>query len=232
MTPWRHPLLDLLAPLLTAREEEREQAGRLLHDDIGQTLSAAGLQLDLLRMDIEEVLPDAARRLRETQQSLELAMESVRALNQRLNPASAGRAGLGLALERLVASCRQHSASEFTLDYRATAPVTGPLANGLFGVARQALDNAVNHAAGAPVRVSVSGSGSTAVLEVHDRGPGFSLDEAARRTTGLGLLLMSWHADRADLELLVETAPGAGTIVVARPATPAGFSAAKNRNAV
>lgn len=232
MTAWRHPLLDLLAPLLTAHEEDREQASRLLHDDIGQTLSAAGLQLDLLRMDLEETLPDAARRLRETQQSLEVAMESVRALNQRLNPAAAGRAGLDLALERLVASYRQRCANEITLDYRATVPVTGPLAKGLFSVAQHALDNAVKHAAGAAVRVSVTGSGDTARLEVQDHGPGFSLDEATRRAAGLGLLLMSWRADRAGLELLVETAPGAGTIVVARPAVPAGSSAAKNRNAV
>src|SRR5208283_2510964 len=44
---------------LKAQEFERNMVSKFLHDMVGQNLTALGLQLDLLRMDLEGVVPQA-----------------------------------------------------------------------------------------------------------------------------------------------------------------------------
>lgn len=61
-----------------------ELAGKTLHDDIGPLLSAAGLRLELLRMDF----PDTTDRVREVTQTLDDALDRIRALSQDLRPFS------------------------------------------------------------------------------------------------------------------------------------------------
>ena len=100
-------LRRILTKALNNREQQEKRISSLLHDDMGQILSAAGLQLDVLRMDIEKEAPDIARRISENQKLLEQAVESVRKLSQELNPAVVERAGLEVALERLVESADQ-----------------------------------------------------------------------------------------------------------------------------
>lgn len=59
-----------------------ERAGKALHDEIGPMLSAAGLRLQLLRMDF----PETAARVEELTESLDQVIDRVRALSQDLKP--------------------------------------------------------------------------------------------------------------------------------------------------
>ncbi len=63
-------------------EGKIELAGKALHDEIGPLLSAAGLRLQLLRMDF----PETADRVQEITQSLDEVIDRVRALSQELKP--------------------------------------------------------------------------------------------------------------------------------------------------
>jgi signal transduction histidine kinase len=59
-----------------------ERAGKVLHDEIGPLLSAAGLRLQLLRMDF----PETAERVREVTASLDQAIDRIREVSQELKP--------------------------------------------------------------------------------------------------------------------------------------------------
>jgi signal transduction histidine kinase len=59
-----------------------ERAGKALHDDIGPLLSAAGLQLQLIRMDF----PETAEQVRVVTETLDRAIDRIRALSQELAP--------------------------------------------------------------------------------------------------------------------------------------------------
>src|SRR5437016_5432946 len=72
---------------------ERGKQARVLHDDIAQVLSAAGLQLDILRMDFAEVVPSIASRTNEIQKLLDHAVKGVRDLSYELNPSLVGGVG-------------------------------------------------------------------------------------------------------------------------------------------
>lgn len=57
-----------------------ERIARVLHDDVGQVVSAVGLKLELLRMDLEQQAPEVAERISGIQQLLETAMAPLRTL--------------------------------------------------------------------------------------------------------------------------------------------------------
>ena len=59
-----------------------EQVGRTLHDEIGPLLSAAGLQLQLIRMDF----PETAGQVRVVTETLDRAIDRIRALSHELSP--------------------------------------------------------------------------------------------------------------------------------------------------
>ncbi len=63
-------------------DQKIELAGKALHDEIGPLLSAAGLRLQLLRMDF----PETTDSVREITRSLDEVIDRVRALSQELKP--------------------------------------------------------------------------------------------------------------------------------------------------
>jgi signal transduction histidine kinase len=60
---------------------QRAKTADFLHDDVAQSLSAAGLQLDLLRMDLESTVSEIASRTAEIQRLLDEALRRVREFN-------------------------------------------------------------------------------------------------------------------------------------------------------
>jgi len=56
---------------LDNQQLERRKLARTLHDEVAQVLSAAGLQLDILRMDLGDRVPEIAVRTAEIQELLE-----------------------------------------------------------------------------------------------------------------------------------------------------------------
>ncbi|MCD6360275.1 MAG: hypothetical protein J7M38_05360 [Armatimonadetes bacterium] len=220
MPRFEHPLAPLVAALVNAREQERARAARLLHDEIGQILSATGLQLDVLRMDTEAASPEIARRITEIQRNLEQAVNQVRALSQELNPSIVERAGLRAALEQLADRYREMSSIAVRVAFDSSVRLPAQAAVALYKIAEHALDNVARHSGTRQAELLVRPAGEGVTLEISDGGRGFQPEEAAANPAGLGLLLMQCHADRAGLDLNIASTPGNGTIVRARYSPP------------
>src|SRR5712692_5801226 len=65
---------------LDKHQSERSKLARLLHDEVAQILSAAGLQLDILKMDLVDRVPEIAVRTAEIQQLLDRVVKGIRDL--------------------------------------------------------------------------------------------------------------------------------------------------------
>ena len=75
--------------------EETAWISKILHDEVGQVLSAAGLRLELLRMDFEGRVPEIAARTLAIQELLDRALMSVRKVVSHVNPAPLKGPGAG-----------------------------------------------------------------------------------------------------------------------------------------
>jgi len=188
---------EKMAALYTQARAALVRAGRALHDDVGSPLTAAGVQLQLLRMD----LPDARIQIDETLRILEQALDRVRSISQDLAPSPAYRGGLKQALLRLA---EQSASSRCHIDvhYSSTALVPGEIAAAIHETAAAALEKAVFEGA-SHVVITVRGADNL-VVRIADDGR-----KAGRERAFSAAALLA-----REQGLKFEYAAGNGTIVI------------------
>lgn len=206
-------LAQLLVAAISEKETQLGTVSRLLHDEVGQVLSAVGLQLDVLRLDLAPQAPEIVPRTLEIQQLLERAMAQIRDLSNKLSSTQVERVGLQFALERLVGRFREGFDGSLRLFCDSSVHLPLAVASPMYKLTERALENAVKHSKAAQVEVLLRPKQGAVVLEVRDNGLGFTRDEANWRFLGIGLLMMEYYATQAGATLQIETAPGKGTIV-------------------
>jgi len=198
---------------LKAMEFERKSMSRFLHDSVGQNLTAFGLQLDLIRMDVEESAPEIGRRVQDMQKVLEEMMERVREYSYELNPATVERAGLRPALDRLAARVRERFTGAVRLNVDPSLKLDPKVASAMYYVAQEAVENAVQHSGCSIIEVAVKPTRVGSYLEIKDNGHGFDPGDIRGGYRGLGLLSMEHYAVQGGLELSIVSNRGAGTTV-------------------
>jgi len=211
---------------LKAQEYARRTASRFLHDTVGQNLTALGLQLDLVRMDLEEARPAILDQIAPIQKLLESIMEQVREYSYELNPSTVERAGLRAALDRLEGRIRQRFVGSLRINVDPSLKIEPKIATAMYHVAQEALENAVQHAACSAVEIAVKSTRDGPYLEVRDNGRGFDPGDPGSGSRGLGLLTMEHYAVQAGLDLTIRSSGETGTLVRLAP-PPAGPSGGK-----
>ena len=198
---------------LKAQELDRKNASQFLHDSVGQNLTALGLQLDLVRMDLEAAAPDSATHIGQIQKMLETIMEQVRDYSYSLNPSIVERAGLRPALDRLVSRVRARFAGSVRLSAGVSLKIDPKTATGLYHIAHEAVENAVQHASCSAIEIAVKSSRKGPILEIRDNGCGFDPEDVVGVRRGLGLLSMEHFAAQSGLDLSISRNRGGGTKV-------------------
>jgi signal transduction histidine kinase len=199
--------------MLKAQASERGRLARFLHDEVGQSLSAAGLQLDLLRMDFESAAPLIGARTTELQGMLETIMAGVREFSYELNPDIVERAGLHAAMDRLVGRTRKNFSGNLRLMADSSLRFPPDIGSALYKIASEALENALQHSGCSLIEVIIKSTPGGPALEVRDNGKGFDADGLMETNRGLGLLVMEHYAEQAKVRLSVTSEKGKGTTV-------------------
>ncbi len=201
--------------LIDARRGERERLAKILHDDIAGGLTAAGLSLDLLAMDLS---PEMAKRVREIQDVLEHGFDRVRELSMEFHPDPATRFRVIPALEALVRRCQSRFPGklEASLPLIAGEAMTAGQAQACYAVAEAALDNVLQHSRARRawlVLEFIAPRGFS--LSIRDDGDGFAKSSS---TAGTGMAIIEHQAGVAELVVSVESGIGTGTLVQLAPA--------------
>jgi signal transduction histidine kinase len=206
-------LRDTTLRILKAQEADRGRLARFLHDEVGQSLSAAGLQLDLLRMDFEGAVPEIRQRTVELQGMLETIMAAVRDFSYELNPDIVERAGLHAAMDRLVGRTRKRFSGNLRLLSDSSLHVPPPVGSAIYKIAAEALENALQHSGCSQLELIIKSTPNGPALEVRDNGKGFETVDLGGPHRGLGLLVMEHYAAQNGLRLSVLSERGKGTTV-------------------
>ncbi len=172
-----------------AREEERKTAAREVHDELGQLLTAAKMDLSWLRT--HPPAPEAyGSRVGEAIAMVDSAIDSVKSIATRLRPRALDTLSLSEALRWQLEDFRRRS----TVDCRAIidpAPerVSEGAATTMFRVFQEILTNVGRHAQAQRVDVHFAVGDGIMMLEVKDDGMGIPADAAGSRES-LGILGM------------------------------------------
>jgi two-component system, NarL family, sensor kinase len=199
----------LAAHALAAEQRERRRLAENLHDASVQTLSLARQELADFRRTGRE---DAFQR---TRAALDETLAQLRGEIFELHPYVLDHAGLPAALRAIADRCAERLGAEITV---AVDPAAVSRHDELIVViARELLTNAVKHSGARHVVVTVAADHERIELEVRDDGAGFAPErrEAALRDGHVGLASSEQRVRSAGGELIVTSAPGAGTVVQA-----------------
>ena len=215
------------AMALAALEQQRSTLGKLaqlLHDEVAQMLSAVGLQLDILRMDLEGTVmaPGIATRTAEIQKLLDGVVKRVRDLSYELSPGIVERAGLQLALDVLVGRSRKLFSGNLRLIYDSSVRAPLLTAVALERIAEEAVSNAIRHARCSQIEIILKSTRNGLTLEVRDDGIGFDYEAIRKFPRGLGLLTMHYCGAKAGLDTEVTRNQGPGMTVRAAMARKEG----------
>ena len=197
--------------------EERTRVARELHDAATQTLFSLVLAARAAALSTSD--SQARSELRGFEERASSALHELRGLVNALRPKSLERDGLPVTLIDHAEALRPGGD---TIVVEADPSVRLPLdhEHALLRIAQEALHNAMRHAPGAAIRVTLQRVGRVTTLTVRDDGPGFdtTLVRNTRRT--MGLTTMRERAERIGAEFSVESAPGKGSTVTVRVPVP------------
>jgi len=211
-------LRQLTGRLESAKEEERSHLSRELHDQFGQTLTAAKINLQMLH----RVTADSAvaQRLEDSVNMIDGMIRQARNIALGLRPPLLDEAGLVAALDHHLEALQERSGVQIELD-AAEIALHMPAAMNVtvFRLVQEAVNNALRHAQATKIQVTLRDELDELLLVVEDDGIGFdheAVAQRAKRGEHLGLLGMTERARSAGGSIVLDSRPGSGSRIEVR----------------
>lgn len=206
-------LQALAANLELAREEERTQIARELHDQLGQALTAMKFDLAWLSDRLGKKNKVLAGKTISLTERMDAMIKAIRRIATELRPGMLDDLGLGASIEWQAKDFEKrtgiHVGCKVSGDPLAL-PRTQSLA--MFRILQESLTNVARHANARRVKVSLTVTADEATLRIHDDGRGIQANETAGLHS-LGLLGMRERATRLGGSFDIRGMPGDGTTV-------------------
>lgn len=187
--------------------------GQLLHDELGQQLTAAALMARALASSLAREGSPYGNRAALLAEHLQAAMQTVRSLPHRIDDVDAP-GGLRDLLSELAGECHERVGIPCRFRCAARLPeLSRAQTTQLYRIAQQAITNAVRHSRATQLSIRLIARRGDIVLAVRDNGLGFDPD-APR--SGSGLHGMRYRAGLLGGALQLRSVPGCGTLVRCR----------------
>jgi len=201
--------------LEAAKEEERKHLARELHDEFGQALTAAKINLRLAATNPGTAL--AEERTAETIDLVETLIGQVRALSFDLRPPLLDELGLAPALEAYLRGVAQRTGKAIDVALPAALPRLDALREiAAFRIVQEAVTNCLRHSGCRGIHVRVQPVGGGIAIEIRDDGAGFDAQAAlSGAPRGFGLLGMRERMEELGGRWSVESREGEGTTIKA-----------------
>ena len=205
---------QLSRKIMMAQEEERARVSRELHDELGQLLTAARLELSWLRKQapingeqMQEVASQSTR-------LVEQAADELRRICRGLRPPVLDDLGLEPAAVQLTREFMERTAArvELIADLEDDAALPAEAALCVYRVLQESLNNVGRHSQASHVTVRLVREPGSIELEVSDDGIGFDPDQVDGER-GFGVAGMQERAGLVGGRLTISSQPGSGTRV-------------------
>jgi len=204
--------------LIVQEEDLRKQVSMELHDDIGQELTALGLNLAHLGRHLPAGAGDELQStLTDSRLLTKEISRTVRNLMVNLRPVQLEEYGLAGAIRSYADQYAQRSGLAVSLDISPRFPrLPAKLEIAFFRITQEALNNVAKYAAATVVTISLTSQDSRVRLRITDDGQGFEPREASLQPTGSGwgLAIMRERAELIGGSFRLTTQPGAGTSIL------------------
>lgn len=189
------------------QEQTLKNIGWELHDNVGQLLAYANMQMNMLNAQVDEKIKPTVKATSET---IKQSLEEVRALSKSLNNEALLNMGLEKSIKNEVKRLRKMKFDLVELN------VTGDvktLENKkheviLFRILQEFFSNSVKYSEAKELCVHLDYSNDNLVIQARDNGKGFDM---ATIEKGSGLLNMKSRAELIQAQFDLKSKPGEGS---------------------
>lgn len=208
-------LRRLSREILRVQEEERARISREIHDEIGQTLTAIGLNLRTLKSNGKP--SEIKRKVQSVQNLLEKASDFIHVFSHQIHPSMLEDLGLIPALRSFIRDFEKNTGMRIQLKASGTpgrADIDQKAV--LYRIVQESLTNVLKHSGTQKATVTIRKSPHAITLEIVDEGKGFDPGDVSgtpEKRQGLGVLGMRERARLIGGKFKILSQPGKGTRV-------------------
>ena len=202
---------ELLKTQLEIQEYTFQYISREIHDNIGQFISLAKLQLNTL--DMKDGRP-AAQRIADAVELLTRALDELRDLSKSLSSEVIRNGGLTKAIEQLVIQLQKLAVPqviyELMGDYQFLDEQKEIF---ILRILQEAINNVIRHSGAATIHITLTYENNSLTMVVNDNGRGFNTTVIETQKNTSGLSNMMKRAKMIESSFHVESILNTGTII-------------------
>ena len=203
--------------------QERHRLARDLHDSVTQSIFGMTMITEAARVQLERDPTQVMPHLSRLQQLAQGALEDMRSLIRQLRVSPIAEQGLVSTLFQHLASLEQQDGLKVDLRVEGEEILSSEVADGLFRIVQEALNNVSKHANTDRARVTLNMVEGRVTLAIEDEGTGFDPSVEPSEGGGFGLTSMRERAEMLGSRLEVRSTLGKGThILLEIPVTSGG----------
>lgn len=183
--------MEFAARLQAMQDEERRRLARELHDSVGQTLAALGMNIGIIQAQSHKLDAAAARAVADDAQLVEQVSREIRTISHLLHPPLLDVAGLASALRWYVDGFSERSNIKVDVEIPSDfGRLPDELEIAIFRIVQECLTNIHRHSESASATISLRQESNNLIVQVRDSGKGiprekqYELIEAGRGGVG------------------------------------------------
>lgn len=189
------------------QEQTLKNIGQELHDNIGQLLSVANMQMSIMNMQVQESIKE---QFTETKHVVKESLSELRALSKSLNSDVIVNRGFQKSVEIEVARLNKLQLLSAELEIIGDETLFSNSKDSiiLFRILQEFISNTVKYASAASLLVKLEYQNENLLIQISDDGKGFDISTAEK---GAGLINMKSRADLINAEFKLESEIKEGT---------------------
>ncbi|WP_290791429.1 sensor histidine kinase [Flavihumibacter sp. UBA7668] len=206
---------EVLTTQIESRDQTLRDISQEIHDNMGQLLSVARINLNILEKELEE--HTSFKRIKDTNQILADVIKYIRMLSKGLNSDMLSSYGLResikfeldrIAQTAMISTRFETEGDDFLIDEKKEII--------LYRMIQEILNNILKHANATEILIRMNYTATYFMLNISDNGKGFSKEEAGSKSikeAGSGLKNLEKRAQLVGASIQIETSPGQGTSI-------------------
>ncbi len=202
---------------LQTQEEVLKRISQEIHDNIGQVLTLAKLNLTTFNLENRQ---ETETKLNDTRNLLGNCLHDLRSLSRLLHTDVIVSQGLLKSVEDEIHNLRKSVTHTVALQIEGDPyhlPAQQELR--LFRIFQEVITNIIKHAGATIIEIQMIYSAQAFTLQIRDNGRGFSTTDFLENqpySSGIGLRNMKDRASQIGASLTLDSSPGRGTVVTVR----------------
>ncbi|XVJ65604.1 MAG: PAS domain S-box protein [Lacibacter sp.] len=199
--------------VMNAQENERQQIGMELHDNVLQIIAASLINIDYLQFRNKENT-EITSAISEIKKHLNETVDELRRLSHQLTPTISAKQSLSDKIESLIYTIKKTRYTDVALRiHDFDPPLSEDIQTGIYRIIQEQLNNIYKHARASAISIDIQKENNNVILKVIDNGIGFRVETVK---TGIGLENIKRRASVLGGEAIIQSSLGMGCKVIVK----------------